>query len=166
MTKYLTFVLINLLALTIGLIVFHKYGKIEVLAAIMATGISLSLGLQKSKIENDIIFKQLFVEFNRRYDRLFNEKLRDIVNKQNADKNATLTEEESNLIIDYLNLCSEEYLWKTLHRIPNKVWIAWKNGMIYYLNQPIINPLVLKEKAQKNSYYGLFEELNNKIKNN
>mgnify|MGYP006909075328 CR=1 FL=1 len=165
MKKYLVFVIINLLALTIGLIVFDAYKSIEVLGAIIATGISLSLGLQQSKIQNDIIFKELFIEFNHTYNTKFNDTLEVIVIECQENNSRELNPAERQIVIDYLNLCAEEYLWKTLHRIPNKVWNSWEKGIVFYLNQPIINKVVISEKLQRGSYYGLFEHLKNKVNN-
>lgn len=55
--------------------------KTEILGAIIATGISLSIGIRQYKTENDKIFKQLFTEFNSKYDTKFNDKLEEIVEK-------------------------------------------------------------------------------------
>ena len=89
-------------------IYFLTNEKIEILGAVIATGISLSLGIRQYKTENDKILKELFIEFNTKYDFQGNEKL----------------------IVDYLNSCTEEYLWKTKDRIPKEVWQSWKNAPI------------------------------------
>ena len=138
--------------------------RIEVLGAIIATGISLSLGIRQYKTENDKLFKELFTEFNSKYDKTFNNALEEIVEKSEQIVNYELTPENEKLIIDYLNFCAEEYLWKTMDRIPEKVWNSWENGMIYYLNNPIIKKVITKQKGQKDSYYGLFEKIENRIK--
>ena len=64
-------------------------------------------------------------------------------------------------VIDYLNFCSEEYLWYDNGRIPENVWQSWENGMLYFLNLKPINQIVQSQNKQKNSYYGLFEKLGN-----
>lgn len=139
--------------------------RIEILGAVIATGISLSLGIRQYKTENDKIFKQLFKEFNSKYDSKFNNKLDEIVEESEKNKDYKLSSENEKIIVDYLNFCAEEYLWKTKDRIPKKVWESWENGMIYYLNKPIINKVVIKEKRQKDSYYGLFEKIEKRLKN-
>ncbi|MBK8516192.1 MAG: hypothetical protein IPL55_07840 [Saprospiraceae bacterium] len=63
------------------------------------------------------------------------------------------------IIIDYLNLCAEEYLWYKKGRIDTEVWSAWKAGMIYYFKQDAFKDDIEKQKVQKDSYYGLFEVL-------
>jgi hypothetical protein len=39
------------------------------------------------------------------------------------------TPNQRNLVIDYFNLCAEEFLWYKKNRIPNDVWSAWKSGI-------------------------------------
>ncbi|KPM30214.1 Hypothetical protein I595_3691 [Croceitalea dokdonensis DOKDO 023] len=146
----------------IGLFYLTKE-KVEVLGAVIATGISLSLGIRQSKTENDKLFKELFTEFNDKYDKTFNNVLQEIVEKSEKDKDYQISSEYEKLIIDYLNFCAEEYLWKTMGRIPNEVWNSWENGMVYYLNNRLIKEVVSKQKGQKDSYYGLFEKIKNRL---
>ncbi len=161
MRKYLDILVINLCSLGIGLGFYYLSGKhIEVLGAVIATGISLSLGIRQYKTENDKIFNELFLEFNTKYDTKFNEILDDIV--INCE---TLSPDQEKIVVDYINFCAEEYLWKTKDRIPSEVWKSWENGMVYYLNNPLINGIVVKEKGQSDSYYGLFAQLNNRVDN-
>lgn len=163
--KYLDLILINLCFMLIGILSFYFLGeKVEVLGAIIATGISLSLGIRQYKTENDKIFKELFTDFNSKYDLKFNSKLEEIIENSETNNNYTLLPENEKLIIEYLNFCAEEYLWKTKDRIPNNVWNSWENGMVYYLSKPIINSVVATQKSQKDSYYGLFDKIGKRIK--
>ena len=66
---------------------------------------------------------------------------------------------EKSVIIDYLNLCSEEYYWFKKGRIDLKVWESWKDGMKFYLTNENFKSTVEEQKQEKDSYYGLFEEL-------
>lgn len=104
--------------------------------------------VQKQKLEEMKLFKDLFTEFNKRYDRL-NDKLSDIKSSKiiNSDElNKTLD--------DYFNLCSEEYLFYKEGRIHNEAWGSWCRGMKEHLSNDVIK--AYWEKAQKeNSYYGL-----------
>jgi hypothetical protein len=157
---------INLSALLIGIILyFISCQKTELLTAAIATGISLSLGLRQYKTENDKIFKELFLSFNEKYDTKFNDKLIEIDKNSNANPTFVIDEKDTPLIIDYLNLCAEEYLWYTKGRIPKTVWASWEKGMIYYLSIDSINKIVLNEKSQKDSYYGLFNKIGQQVKN-
>ena len=72
-----------------------------------------------------------------------------------------IKENDRLLIIDYLNFCSEEYLWYDKGGIPENVWQSWENGMLYLLNLKPINQIEQSQNKQKNSYYGLFEKLGN-----
>lgn len=153
-------ILINLIALITGLALYYLLGeKVEILGAIIATGISLSLGFRHYKTENDKLFKELFIEFNSKYDSKFNDKLEDIVEEYALNKEYRLKKEQKKLIVDYLNFCAEEYLWERKNRIPKEVWTSWENGMVYYLNNPLIKEIAIKEKSQEGSYYGLFEKI-------
>lgn len=164
--NYFGILLVNAISISLGMVFFFCLGeKVEILGAIIATGITLSLGIRQSNTENDKLFKELFIEFNSKYDIKFNDELQLIVEKYETDANYKMTPLQEKLIVDYLNFCAEEYLWRTLGRIPNNVWDSWENGMIYYLNKPLINEVVIKEKGQKDSYYGLYKKLEKRIKN-
>ena len=107
-------IIVFLLIVTLGIISYLclEY-KVEILAVIIATAISLYLGLRQYGIENDRIFKDLFISFNEKYDTKFNKTLNEIDNKIQKTNDYKLTNDEINLIIDYFNLCAEEYLWYT-----------------------------------------------------
>ena len=157
--KYRNIIYINVISLFFAIVAYYYFDKIEILTAIIATGISISIGISKLQIENDKIFKELFMEFNNKYDKKYNDKLNIICKKGKVE------EDEISLIIDYLNFSAEEYLWYKKNRIDKIVWESWKNGIIYYLNNDAINKIIIKEKEQENSYYGLFDEIGDKINN-
>lgn len=161
MKKYLDIIVINLISLSIGIGLFFLTGeRFEILGAVIATGISLSLGIRQYKTENDKIFKELFLEFNSKYDEKFNDRLNEIVtNCESIDDN------QKKLIVDYINFCAEEYLWRTKNRIPKNVWNSWENGMVHYFNIPLINNIIVREKGQRDSYYGLFEKIEKRVEN-
>ncbi|MEO7905772.1 MAG: hypothetical protein ABIT06_02250, partial [Saprospiraceae bacterium] len=72
-------ILITLLSIVIGLWLYGLYGnRIEILAAIIASGISLSIGMKQYSIANDQIFKELFNSFNQKYNAEFNQVLNKI----------------------------------------------------------------------------------------
>ncbi len=62
-------------------------------------------------------------------------------------------------VIDYINMCAEEYLWYKKGRIPEEVWKAWKNGIDFYAQIPSINKVFKDQYSQRDSYYGLFDEI-------
>lgn len=105
---------------------------------------------QKQSLEELRLFKELFAEFNQRYDRL-NERLNRILL---GDQDKELTAEEVDVLNDYFNLCGEEYLFFKRGYIYRDVWKAWLNGMrIFYQNERI-KELWTKELGT-GSYYGL-----------
>ena len=125
--------------LFIATILLFLFGKVrtELFFGIIGSIATIYLGVIKYKIENDNTFMNLFIHFNQRY----NDKLNDIFNKyryiekEKIKKDITkvkntesesLNVDEEKLIIDYFNLCAEEYLWRSKNRIPKNVWKAWK----------------------------------------
>ncbi len=164
MKKYLDIIMINISSLAVGIFLYYlTKEKTDLLAAVLAIGISLSLGMRQYRTENDKIFKELFFELNNKYDVKFNNKLSEMIENSESNSEFKLSSKDENLIIDYLNFCAEEYLWKTKDRIPDSVWNSWENGMVYYMNKPIINQVILKEIEQKNSYYGLFDKIEHRL---
>ncbi|MEI7502680.1 MAG: hypothetical protein WCJ61_05305 [Paludibacter sp.] len=147
-------------------IFFLEIIKVELFLGLIGSTATLYFGVLKYQIENDKMFMELFISFNKRYD----SELNDIFNKyrflqKENDENSrqeSLSINEEKLIIDYFNLCAEEYLWRKKNRIPKSVWEAWKAGMIENIDMPKIEELFLDETStasKRKSYYGLAEEL-------
>ncbi len=159
-------IFINFLFLILG-ILFYVYfdKKVEILIAFLATGISLSVSYLQYTIQNDHIFKELFISFNSKYDKDFNNPLNEIVLKATQDDNYELNVNEIRIVVDYLNFCSEEYLWFLKDRIPLNVWNAWEVGMLYFMNCKPINNIFIKESIQEDAFYGLFQHLRGKVRN-
>ncbi len=157
--QYSDLYLINILTIVAGIIFYYFDRKAEIPIAIFATGISISFGFRQYKIENDKMFKELFQTFNEKYDLKFNNELNIIEHKSKEDSNYKLDEKQTALIMDYLNLCAEEYLWYTKGRIDETVWKSWEKGMKFYINVKSIKTVVETQKAQKDSFYGLFDKL-------
>lgn len=103
---------------------------------------------QIQKLAEMSLFKQLFTEFNRRYDDL-NERLTAIADTGEASDVAS-----RKVIVDYLNLCAEEYLWYSEGYIHGEVWRSWCAGMVWYFDREPFRRVWVEESA-KNSYYGL-----------
>ncbi len=106
--------------------------------------------IQQQRLEELRLFREIFRESNRRYDKL-NEKLRNIFS---LDKNDQLSSGERAELIDYFNLCAEEYLYYREGFVFPEVWAAWKRGMEEYLVDKRILELWRTESAT-NAYYGL-----------
>ena len=95
--------------------------------------------------------KELFIEFNHRYDGL-NDRLNAIIREQ--DHRKELTPCERNTLYDYFNLCAEEHLFHTLGYIDPNIWSAWEAGMRDYGQNPRICSLWEEEEKKSKSYYG------------
>lgn len=164
--SYIYIFLMNIISVILGIYIYLKFdNRIEILGAILATGLSISLSLAQYNIENDKMFKELFREFNNKYDCKFNNELNEIDRKFKLDDKFIVSkDEDKNLIIDYLNFCAEEYLWYTKGRIPYNVWKSWRNGMLYFFKLTPIKEIIISQSNQKESFYGLFENLKNDFK--
>jgi hypothetical protein len=103
----------------------HSIDANTLLGLLVSIG-TIYYGSLKLRMENDSFFKDLFHSFNDRYDKEMN----DLINELRTDQNKVLNITEKNKIIDYFNLCAEEFLWKSKQRIPNDVWKAWRAGIM------------------------------------
>ena len=141
---------ILLLTVVLAVAVLHwRNENLTTVVAVVGSLLSLLYFLQKQKLEELQLFRALFKEFNERYD-VLNEKLALIAEA----KSAALSTEECETLIDYFNLCGEEYFYFAKGYIDPAVWDAWLNGMNAIVSVPRIRKLWLAEK-QTDSYYGL-----------
>jgi hypothetical protein len=157
--RYIDILIILITGIITYWIYCHYRENIEVPIAFFGVGISIAFSLRQYRIENDKMFKELFVMYNDKYDRKFNNSLNKIVRKTKEDINYKLNKKEIPIITDYLNMCAEEYLWYTKGRIDPEAWKSWERGMKFYLFQTPIKRHIENEQVQKDSYYGIFEYL-------
>lgn len=133
----------------------------EIIASVIigfsALGVSWFYSYRTAKLEGDKMMKELFTEFNQRYSRL-NDYLA-YLEKQGwtlQELELANNKDYRNAVIDFFNLCAEEYYWYKKGRIDPKVWKAWHSGMNYwYNNVPIVKELwetEVREGGTK-SYY-------------
>lgn len=130
-----------------SLLVMKEQGA--TIATVVGALLSFAYFLQKQKLEELRVFREIFKECNARYDGM-NEDLAAIGQKAIAD----LTAVERSKVIDYLNLCGEEYLYFKRGYIEPSVWQAWNNGMKAVASAPSIRSVWDAEK-QTGSYYDL-----------
>jgi len=141
-------VLLLLLAVSITFLVWTEQ-PLAVVAPIVGSILSLFYFIQKQKLDETRLFREIFCECNKRYDKL-NEKLADIVEREHPE----LNKEEEKILVDYFNLCGEEYLYFSHGFIFPNVWNAWRNGMVFLLKNERVRKFWKKEKST-NSYYDL-----------
>jgi hypothetical protein len=113
--------------------------------------VSLFFSVQKQRTEELRLFKELFVEFNSRYDQL-NNPLNRICADQSAD--SITNADDLKILNDYFNLCGEEFLFYKQGFIYEEAWQAWLNGMRFFYACPRIQ-MVWKAELDADSYYGL-----------
>lgn len=106
--------------------------------------------MQKQELDEARLFKELFLEFNRRYDDL-NEKLNNIIRDKNNGKD--LVSDDINTLHDFFNLCGEEYLFYKKGYIYPEVWSSWVRGMKIFYEDERIQKEWVKEFGT-GSYYG------------
>src|SRR5687768_17035765 len=82
-----------------------KTDRLMLVGSVVAATLGFCYFVQQQKLAETTLFKQLFSEFNARYDGM-NEQLASIakLGKQ-ADEN------DKSAIVDYFNLCAEEFLF-------------------------------------------------------
>jgi hypothetical protein len=134
-----------------GLSIYEK----DIFIGLIASIATLYLGIIKYKIESDKFSLELFKSFNDRY----NDELNDIFNSSEVDEIKKLSEKERLTVIDYINLCAEEYYWYKKDRISDKVWKAWSIGIKKNLYKKNIQEIYADEiEKYRGSFYELEKE--------
>jgi hypothetical protein len=121
----------------------------EVLLAAMALILGAAYFLQQQHIEQARFFRELFTEFNRRYDDLNHRLFGHLA--QDAEKPFDVGQEQD--FMDYFNLCAEEWLFYEVGYIYEPVWQAWRNGMRQFARDARVVRL-WQEERKTESYYG------------
>ena len=127
-------------------LIVQQWTKDAVVASIAAI-LGAFYFVQQQRLEEARLFKELFTEFNKRYDRL-NGYLARIY------KAGALDDVLQAKFIDYFNLCSEEFLFYRRGYIYQEVWKSWCRGMLQYLRIPCVREL-WESEVITGSYYGL-----------
>ena len=123
--------------------------QLTTIATVVGALLSIAYFLQKQKLEETRLFREIFKECNARYDAM-NEGLAVVVTKHPD----AITQVEIGKIVDYLNLCGEEYLYFKRGYIEPSVWQAWQSGMKAIVDAPSVRQVWIREK-RTGSYYDL-----------
>jgi hypothetical protein len=116
----------------------------EIIASIINAGATILIGLivayvsykynrNSSKMEDDRLSKELFTEFNKRYDKI-NHSLHKIEKECKDLKDLGKNPKLESKLNDFFNLCAEEYYWYKKGRIDEFIWNAWSDGMNDWYN--------------------------------
>jgi hypothetical protein len=149
---------IQIALLTISVFIITYLGstskiKPEAFVGILVASITTFIASMSHFHNTDKFFKELFTEFNARYD-----DLNGFLNQVLPD--AILSGDNKQKIIDYLNLSAEEFMWVKKGRIPEGIWKEWKNGIRVNLRNKAIKQVFDDEKLKfEASYYGFFAEM-------
>jgi len=150
------FIVLFIAFLAVGYAVAGQVLKIEWAVPILAAVAGLTTFLYSQHPQETRLFAELFKEFNARFDGL---------NKQlNKIKETALTGingDDQQIVLDYLNLCAEEYLYFSAGYIDEAVWKSWARGMKFYSDVSAIRK-VWEQELLGDSYYGFsLEKLEN-----
>ena len=143
--KHYVWIGLGLAALIVKLLYDSGWKAEESIAGLVA-GVGYFHFVQRQRLEEMGLFKELFTAFNARYDKL-NE---DLARVQRGE----LTAELENKLVDYFNLCAEEYLFYKHGYILPEAWESWRKGMRQYMDVDSVHKLWELE-VKTDSYYGL-----------
>lgn len=132
--------------------IFGGDDRAVLIGSIVASSLGFCYFVQQQKLAESRLFFELFTSFNLRYDDM-NDQLGSIVT-QSED----ISPEQRNLIVDYFNLCAEEYMFYKDGYISRDVWRSWCRGMSWYLRRHPFKD-VWNEEIKSDSFYGLSLEI-------
>lgn len=128
--------------------VFGGEDRIALTGAAIAATLGFYYFMQQQKLAETQLFYALFSTFNERYDE-YNGPLAEL-----AAKATPWSSSDRDLVVDYFNLCAEEYLFFKEGYIHHEVWQSWCRGMLWYLRLDSFRKL-LDEEVKTESLYGL-----------
>lgn len=125
---------------------------------LMVLATTIFIGYLNYQHNQDRLFKDLFKEFNERYDRL-NDSFEELTAYQEDVSVLVINKKHLRVVVDYLNLCAEEYFWFEKGRIDPQAWESWKAGMKTWADLPVVQIVFTSEMANwTSSYYRGFQE--------
>jgi hypothetical protein len=145
----------SLICIVVIITIMQMLGSISanVYLGLCATLITIFISIINYYQTSDRFFKELFTDFNLRYDKMNN-----FLNQLGEDDE--LNSNDQQRIMDYLNLCAEEYMWMKKGRLPEDIWRSWKNGIDLHLRKKYVRKVFAEERLLwKSSYYGFFDEI-------
>lgn len=122
--------------------------RLQILTGAGAAILGFCYFVQQQKLAETQLFHNLFSSFNARYDAM-NGDLADIL-----ECGGEISPKNKKIVVDYFNLCAEEYLFYKEGYIHPKAWTAWCRGMQWYLRRHPFKD-VWNEEVQTDSFYGL-----------
>jgi hypothetical protein len=123
--------------------------RLQIIGGAGAAILGFCYFVQQQKLAETQLFHNLFSTFNARYDQM-NGDLADILEKIGGD----ISPGDRKKVVDYFNLCAEEYLFYKEGYIHPKAWTAWCRGMLWYMRRHPFKD-VWNDEVQTDSFYGL-----------
>lgn len=141
-------VFLSLIILLIGLCwVFPILRTSEIVLGWVGASWAVCSFWQQQDLEKTRFFFELFNNFNERYN-LLNEDLDQI-----TQRHGPLSTPERQKVVDYFNLCAEEYMFYRRGYIPGDVWTSWANGIRHYKRNPRF-VTAWRDERGTDSHYG------------
>lgn len=128
---------------------FPAVHRPEILGSAIGGITGLAYFLYRQHLDETKLFKELFADFNARYDGLSNG-LNAIVFRS---PEVSLSTGEKEHLFSYFNLCAEEYFFFGAGYIDIRVWESWYRGMAVFFKHPRIKELWDRD-CKAGSYYG------------
>jgi hypothetical protein len=137
------------LAVVIAACLRFAAGRPEPLVSAIGGVAGFTYFVYRQHLDETKLFKELFAEFNVRYDAL-NDELNTILF---GPPEGSLSADEKQHLFSYFNLCAEEYFFYKAGYIDRSVWESWYRGMRVFFKHPRIRAL-WEEDCKADSYYG------------
>ena len=140
--------------LSIGVVAacWHRFlpdHRPELLLSGIGTVAAFTYFLYRQHLDETKLFKELFAEFNARYDSL-NDDLNKILL---GPTEGELSPVEQKSVFRYFNLCGEEFFFYRAGYIDRSVWESWHRGMMVFFTHKRIRALWDRD-CKSDSYYG------------
>lgn len=120
------------------------------------------------KLANDKMMKELFTEFNLRYDNINNDL--QVISKMSDAEWGTLNKKDRSrnegIVIDFFNICAEEYYWHKEKRINGNIWESWSKGMNDIYNRSEVIRELWDKECEEEGYKSYYISKKNEIFNN
>jgi hypothetical protein len=142
--------LLFLVGMVVGVVLYIAFASLhrpELVVGWVAGCWALTHFLHQHYLARARFFSDLFNRFNERYDKI-NDRLAEV-----AEATGMLSAEDRALVVDYFNLCAEEYVFYVRGYLDLDVWRSWANGMKWYGSKERMLKVWREEKAT-DSYYG------------
>jgi hypothetical protein len=141
------FLLLGVLFLLFAYELAGKELKIEWVISALGSAGGLTTFLYTQHLQETRLFTELFQGFNASYDRL-NQRLNEI----HETAGIGVGDDDLQVLMDYFNLCAEEFLYFSAGYIDHGVWKSWARGMKFYADVPAIRS-IWREELEGGSYY-------------